>query len=178
LQGGDEELIGSEAKLVKQELQVLLDQENLQWQQRAKTEWLKYGDRNTKFFHTCASQRKNSNQIFKIKDKPRVVWESKADIEKAFVEYFYGLFLAGFAGNLEPCLKNLEVRVSRAMNDKLMKPFMVEEVNFALHQMAPLKALGPDGLSVGFFQSHWELMGTEVCHAVVNILNSRFMPLN
>ena len=49
LQGGDEELVESEANLVKQELNCLLDQENLRWQQRAKTEWLKLGDRNTKF---------------------------------------------------------------------------------------------------------------------------------
>jgi hypothetical protein len=176
LQGEDEELLGSEAKLVKEELQVLLDQENLQWQQRAKTEWLKYGDRNTKFFHACASQRKKLNQIIKIEDETGAAWESKVDIEKAFVDYFSGLFLAGFAGDLEPCLKNLEARVSQAMNDELMKPFMAEEVNFALHQMAPLKAPGPDGLSAGFFQSHWELMGTEVCRAVLDILNSGVMP--
>lgn len=57
-------------------------------------------------------------------------------IEKAFVEYFFGLFLVDFARNLEPCLTHLEERVSSAMNDELMKPFIVEEVSFALHQMA------------------------------------------
>jgi FtsZ-binding cell division protein ZapB len=154
LQGGDEEMAGSEANLVKQELQILLDQENLRWQQRAKIDWLKLGDRNTKFFHACASQQKKLNQFFKIKDEHGAVWESKANIKKAFVEYFSRLFLAGFTGNLELCLNNLEVRVLSAMNDDLMKPFMEEEVNFALHQMALLKALGPDGLSASFFQSH------------------------
>ena len=92
------------------------------------------------------------------------------------MEYFSGLFLAGFAGNLESCLNNLEVRVSSAMNDDLMKPFTKEEVNFALHQMAPLKALGPDDLSASFFQSHWELMGTEVCCAIIDTLNFGIMP--
>jgi hypothetical protein len=60
---------GYEVRRVKQELQNLLDQENLRWKQRAKINWLKYGDRNTKFYHACANQRKKSNQIYKIKDE-------------------------------------------------------------------------------------------------------------
>lgn len=165
-----------EAKTVQQELNNLLTQEDLRWRQRAKAEWLKNGDRNTKFYHACANHWKKSNQIFSIKDEEGVLWESPEEVGQAFVDYFSGLFSAGLAGNLEPCLQQFEGRVSLSMNDELLKLFLREEVEQALYQMAPLKAPGPDGFSAGFFQTHWETTGDEVCRAVLDTLNSGIMP--
>jgi ribonuclease HI len=51
-------------------------------------------------------------------------------------------------------------------------------VIIALKQMAPLKAPGPDGLPADFFQNHWDLMGEEVCLAVLNSLNDGILPEN
>ncbi|XP_041003935.1 uncharacterized protein LOC121249294 [Juglans microcarpa x Juglans regia] len=42
-----------EIREVQKELDSLLDQEDLKWKQRAKRNWYKHGDRNTKFFHVC-----------------------------------------------------------------------------------------------------------------------------
>jgi hypothetical protein len=39
------------------------------WSQRAKALWLTHGDRNTKFFHQKASQRRRKNKIEAIKDQ-------------------------------------------------------------------------------------------------------------
>jgi hypothetical protein len=107
---------------------------------------LKHEDRNTKFFYVCANQRKKANQIYKIEDEQGTIWESQGEVEKTFVNYFSGLFSADSIGNLEPCIADLEERVSGTMNDDLMKPFIAEEVSFVLHQMGLLKASSLDGV--------------------------------
>lgn len=59
-------------------------------------------------------------------------------------------------------------RVSALMNQKLTETFTVEEINSALHQMAPLKALGPDGFTACFYQQNWEAVQLEICNAVLH----------
>lgn len=45
----------------------ILEDEDLKWCQRVKQRWwLKDGDRNTKFYHSCINQRKKSNSILSI----------------------------------------------------------------------------------------------------------------
>ena len=50
-------------KKVQDELGQLLDKEEMWWRQRAKEEWLKFGDHNTRFFHACASTRQRQTKM-------------------------------------------------------------------------------------------------------------------
>ena len=50
----------------KQEINKLLNNEEIQWRQRAKALWLKEGDRNSKYFHAVASHRKARNSIQRL----------------------------------------------------------------------------------------------------------------
>ena len=52
--GGDSRLM----KVLKEEINLLLAKEATMWLQRSKIMWLKDGDKNTKFFHGKALQRR------------------------------------------------------------------------------------------------------------------------
>jgi hypothetical protein len=165
-----------EIKAVQTELGVMLDKADLQWRQRAKIEWLKCGDRNTSFFHACASSRRKANYIDSITDVQGRFWETEEEVQGAFINYFQTLFTSDNAGDMNQCLQHISPRVSDEMNTSLLKPFSREEVQVALNQMAPLKAPGPDGFTAGFYQKNWGLIGEDVCRAILGSLNSGIMP--
>jgi len=57
------------------------------------------------------------------------------------------------------------------MNAWLTRCFTPEEINDALAQMHPLKAPGPDGFGVCFYQQHWDTIGEEVRKEALEFLN-------
>jgi len=48
----------------------------------------------------------------------------------------------------------------------------VEEIHTALHQMAPMKAPGPDGYSICFYQHNWAIVHIEVCSAIFHFFHT------
>ncbi|KAK8985026.1 hypothetical protein V6N11_082645 [Hibiscus sabdariffa] len=53
---------------LKHESHKLWESEERHWHQRARINWLKYGDKNTKFFHATTIQKQRQNAILKIKN--------------------------------------------------------------------------------------------------------------
>jgi hypothetical protein len=131
-----------EYKKVHSDLAILQEEEDLRWRQRAKEEWLKFGDQNSKFFHASANQRRKANIITQISDEAGQVWTSQDDIAVAFVGYFQRLFTAEAPTNMQKVLSAVKRKVTPTMNNFLLREFTGEEVNEALNQMAPLKAPG------------------------------------
>ncbi|PKU76037.1 hypothetical protein MA16_Dca021148 [Dendrobium catenatum] len=48
------------------ELNLVLNNLNIWWRQRAKAKWINEGDANTKFFQSFANFRRNANRIFQV----------------------------------------------------------------------------------------------------------------
>lgn len=91
--------------------------------------------------------------------------------------FYAALFSA--QDNLQPeaILEHVPSKVTDSMNEELSQPFSVEEVHRALFMMGANKAPGPDGLTAGFFQHHWQLLGPSITSAVLDFLNGGDMPL-
>jgi hypothetical protein len=128
-------------------------------------------NRNTHFFHAWASHRKRVNHIKKIIDDEDLEWSKPDDVGKIFECYYQNLFTSEGAVGIEECLEGLEECVTPDMNAWLMRPFVAEEVYFALSQMHPLKSSGPDGFAACFYQKAWKVVREEVCCAVLEFLN-------
>jgi hypothetical protein len=62
-------------------------------------------------------------------------------------------------------------KVTDLMNDDLVVPLSAEEVKKAMFMLRPNKALGPDGVTVGFYQKHWQHIKDDMTKAVLHFLN-------
>jgi hypothetical protein len=116
---------------------------------------LQEGDRNTKFFHECANQKRIASSIYKVVDADGGVCEEQGTIAQAFICYYVCLFTTVARTNTANCLMSLLPCITTEMNEYLLQPYTVEEVSIALNQIDPLKASRPNGFSVSFFQKHW-----------------------
>jgi hypothetical protein len=75
-------------------LERLEDQLDVYWKQRAHVDWLKHGDRNTRFFHSCCSERKRRNRITKLKKENGDIIERQEELKQHISNHYRSLFTA------------------------------------------------------------------------------------
>ena len=62
--------------------------------------------------------------------------------------------------------------MTEEMRTDLAPPYSSNEVDVSIKEMAPLKALGPDGMPPLFYQTYWSDVGMDVHQAVLSSINS------
>ncbi|KAK5846595.1 hypothetical protein PVK06_002888 [Gossypium arboreum] len=76
---------------LKEELKMVWEQEELFWFQRARNDWLMFGDKNTRFSHKVVVQLRQLNKILKIKN--RDCWfNDEEQIMNYFTSFYKDLF--------------------------------------------------------------------------------------
>ena len=66
-------------KRVRREINEIQVREELMWNQRSRALWLKWGDRNTNFFHATTSQKRRKNWIVGLQNSVGEWQEDKED---------------------------------------------------------------------------------------------------
>ena len=137
---------------LKWEINGLLIKEEKMWKQRSRALWLKEGHQNTKFFHNRASHRYKRNRIEELKNEAGVVCTNEEEIADILIAYYQQLFSTASPTRVEEVLRVVPSIITEEQNTMLAAEFVKAEIDEALQQMEPLKALGPDGLPPLFYQ--------------------------
>ena len=110
----------------------LLQKQEIYWAQRSRISWLRHGDKNTKFFHSKASQRRRKNHIRGIKNSQGQWVEDLEEVVAVASDYFENLFQAGANDRMEECLDAVPEMVTEEMQETLFGEFIADEVRAAL----------------------------------------------
>ena len=164
--------LSTEIRNLRRELNGLLEDGELYWGQRTKAHWLKEGDRNTKFFHAHASERRKQNTILGLWVEHGRWCEEKETIARAAVDYFENIYSTAFPTRVEEVVEAIPSKVSEDMNESLSLAFTKEEVATTLKQIHPTKAHEADDMSAIFYQKYWSIVGNNITNMVLNVLNN------
>ncbi|XP_052484514.1 uncharacterized protein LOC128039852 [Gossypium raimondii] len=113
---------------VQLRLNLEADKEELFWEQRARVNWLKNGDRNTSFFHKVAVQRHYRCRVFELEDGVGRSTNSTEEFLQIATDYFGKLFTASESGSNEHLLSLVEEKVTCSMNERLLRQFTEEDI--------------------------------------------------
>ena len=163
--------MGKEINRLRSKINDLLDSKEILWHQRSRVQWYGQGDRNTKFFHLKATQRKKKNTITRLWDESGNWCETSEGIAVVAISYFEKLYTTFHPSQISEVTNTISARVIDEMNQSLIQTFTRSEVEAALKQMHPTKAPGPDGMSTIVFQKYWDVVGNDITCMVLNVLN-------
>ena len=163
---------------LKKEIMVLVDKENRLWFQRSKVLWAKQGDRNSKYFHSWATQQRCKNTIQKLWSSSGQWRSSNAEVAEILIDYFQELYTLANQTPCDAATVSIEKIISSDLNNQLEREFTVWEVQKAIKEMAPLKAPSSDGMRPLFYQHYWDIIGNDVTQSVLHFLNSACLPEN
>lgn len=85
-------------------MNLLLEDDGVKLKQREKHKWLNEGDRNTRFYHQFASQRKKINVIQMVIDESGKVAVTIEEISIVFQGVFQDIFTSSKPNGIVECL--------------------------------------------------------------------------
>jgi hypothetical protein len=163
---------------LKQHVKGLAALERTRKRQASRISYLREGDANTKFFHLRVNARKRKNHILRLKHNNG--WATThEDKDKLIFEHF-----SQTLGRPSP--RQLDFNWA-ALNptthhlEDLGLPFSELEIKEAVDDMPADKAPGPDGFSIAFVRSCWDIIKDDlmkVINAFSELSTSNFSIIN
>jgi exonuclease III len=161
--------LAQEEEKLLEELKTCREQEEVLWRQKSRVQWLKEGERNTKFFHKAMTHRRYINRISQLEDDQGTPIKDHDQIADA-LNSFYQDLLTETNTNREEAIEKVTRHIPRIINtdhnSALLRPITQTEVDHAVENMPPGKAPGPDGFTTDFFHHCWDMVKEEVWQVV------------
>lgn len=161
---------------LKQQLAEAYREEEQFWRQKCREEWLREGDRNTKYFHNVVKGRKVKNIILMLLDEWGNEHFSEGSKGEIAVDYFRDLFMSSNPFDMEELFLNFPNRITREMNESLTASVSVEEVKDAEMSVNGGSAPGEDGLTRSFYHRYWHIVGSTITKEVLQFFQSAVIP--
>lgn len=162
-------------KTISRELELTHQREEMYLHQRSRVNWLNYGDKNTAFFHATVTQRRQRNQMCRIKDESGVWLLDDSSINGHLQSYYTNLFQASGGRDYSEALMGVEAKISEDVNRMLIREVNIAEIKLAIKQLGSLKAPGPDGFPGFFYHNYWNIVGEKVCEAIKHFFSNGFL---
>jgi len=127
------------------------------WKIKSRKNWVKLGDRNTKYFYGATKQRLARNRVLAVTDDAGNIYRGDDEIGEAAEEYFTNLFKSTrdeFRDNTS-VFQGLQGKVTNQMNMDLQRMVNEEEIQKAVFDIGPDRAPGLDGITAAFYQQFW-----------------------
>lgn len=159
------------------ELELLLDQEEVLWAQKARSSWIREGDRNTRFFHVSTLVRRSFNRVDRIRTDEGVWISDHNALKSNALDYYKSLFSdEGNASISDMTLHGCFPLISPPDLAAIGVPFSDTEIKMTLMKMGALKAPGVDGFHAIFYQKNWDVVGSSVIQCVRDFFDSNILP--
>ncbi|XP_039020175.1 uncharacterized protein LOC120151933 [Hibiscus syriacus] len=154
--------------LIQDELKTLEEAEILFLKQKAKIQWIKNGDKNTKFFHYMLVFKNKRDTIRVLIDGNGNHLDSFDAMSKELTSSF-----SNFLGSIDNSVKNIDLS---SLKELLNYSIPLDAASVLVKDIQRNdKAPGPDGYSPCFIKKAWSIVGEDVLAAVKHFVHSNYM---
>ncbi|CAL1402102.1 unnamed protein product [Linum trigynum] len=158
------------------ELDAVLEQEELIWYQRSRESWVKFGERNTSYFHQQANIKRRRNKITSLRDQAGTWIDDPQALACMVFDFYTNLYLQDDSVYEDRLPKNAFPRLAQDDLLCLLRPFTSMDIHKAIFEMKPFQAPGPDGFHAAFYQQAWRVVGKALTDMALEFFNSGVLP--
>jgi len=168
-------LYALEERLIKQ-FNAILEREEILWFQKARCNWIQFGDRNTGYFHATTIAKRRKSKITSLLNDSNTWCEDDTKLKELAQNFFKGIY-QDTNPTTDPAQSLNFPRGSRLSEAQLLavlRPINQEEIRKTIFSMDPYKAPGCDGLPAKFYQANWSIVGNKVCDFILTAFRDGF----
>lgn len=153
---------------LQKEYQQVLSQEELLWFQKSRAEWIKDGDRNTRYYHTKTIIRRRRNKVLSLRNSEGDWIFDQSLLRENVVLYYKNLFHEDLVSRVIHDTRSSFPPIDQNFKDSLTTPVSQQEIKVAIYNIGAFKAPGEDGYPALFYQKNWELLGLSVSSFIIS----------